>query len=350
MKKFLSVILAIILILGICCGCGAKSADYTVTEEVAWDNAMPMEEAKPAEAPAYEPEYDYKAEAEEPAMMTDGTGIIAEGGNTQNDFAEKIIRNAWVTVQTVGFEDSIDKVYALLEQYGAFLESSYISGKSYSDTYYNRQSYRNAEFTIRVPKENYSALTSSLDIVGNILESNSTIQNITPQYTDVESRLKTYRTEETRLQEMMAKAETVEDMITIESRLSQVTYEIESLTSTLKNWDNKVDYCTVHLTVSEVKEIIEQAPIQRSYWEEMRDGLRSSLKAVGRGFKNFFMWLVVNLPQIIVTLVVIAIVILVLVFLVKRSRKNKNKRREKRLAKKAKNKEADGMTGENKAE
>ena len=349
MKKFLSVFLAIILILGICCGCGAKSADYAVTEnalteEAVWDNV------KPAEAPAFEPEYDYKAEAEEPEMMTDETGIIAEGGNTQNDFAEKIIRNAWVTVQTVGFEDSIDKVYALLEQYGAFLESSYISGKSYSDTYYNRQSYRNAEFTIRVPKENYSALTSSLDIVGNILESNSTIQNITPQYTDVESRLKTYRTEETRLQEMMAKAETVEDMITIESRLSQVTYEIESLTSTLKNWDNKVDYCTVHLTVSEVKEIIEQAPIQRSYWEEMRDGLRSSIKSVGRGFKNFFMWLVVNLPQIIVTLVVIAIVILVLVFLVKRSRKNKNKRREKRLAKKDKSKEPDGMTEANKEE
>ncbi len=333
-KKILSALLAFILVSTLLCSCGAKSdspkeaMDMVATESYSGDyrysdnNYEDHKYGEPAaEEPMAAPDYMYEQEGSK--------ALIADGSKKQNSLSEKIIHTAWVTAETTEFDSSIDTVYDILNKYDAFLESLYISGKSYSETYYGYQSYRYANFTIRVPKENYAALTSSIDEVGIVLETNSTIENITAQYTDVESRLKTYRTEEERLREMLAKAETVEDMITVESRLSEVTYQIESMTSQLKNWDNRVDYCTVHLTVNEVKELSEQVELQRTYWEEMRDGLRSSLKAVGRGFKNFFMWLVTNLPQIGVFLVFAAIFVVVIVIAVKGGNKRKAKKKQK---------------------
>ena len=100
-------------------------------------------------------------------------------------------------------------VQALLDRYGAFLESSYTGGRSYRSQYYGYADYRSASFVIRVPKEHYAELTSGLSAIGNVTSMNTWVENITSQYTDVESRL------------------------------SEVRYNIESLTSTLRNWDHE---------------------------------------------------------------------------------------------------------------
>ena len=128
----------------------------------------------------------------------------------------------------------------------------------------------------------------------------------------METRLATLNTKKDRLLAMLEKAETVEDMLTIESRLSEVRYHIESLTSSLKNWDNLVNYSTITVYISEVKELTEQPELQRTYWQEIGDGLKLTLKRVGRFFKNFFRDLVVALPVIIVIAVVVILVIIIL--------------------------------------
>ena len=65
----------------------------------------------------------------------------------------------------------------------------------------------------------------------------------------------------------MEKAESIEDIITIEQRLSNVRYQIESMEAQLRTYDNKVDYSTVHLDVSEVKEL---TPVhEETLWERI---------------------------------------------------------------------------------
>ena len=63
---------------------------------------------------------------------------------------------------------------------------------------------------------------------------------------------------------MLEKAETVADMITIESRLSEVRYNIESVTSQLNNWQHQVDYSTINLSIYEVKELSPEIAIPRT--------------------------------------------------------------------------------------
>ena len=323
MKRTLSLILAIILILSVLAGCGASGgASYDAAKS---ENSAPGEMYdKPADA-AYE--YDSPEKEDYGSDSIAGNGFIYQ---TDTDLASKIIYSAYLQIETTAFDESLAALNAMLSENKAFLESSSTGGASYADTYYGRQTYRTAEFTIRVPKENFGAMLQGMSDIGNVTRNNVYSENVTAQYTDTESRLATYRVEEERLLAMLEKAETVEDMLTIESRLSEVRYHIESLTSSLKNWDNLVNYSTITVYISEVKELTEQPELQRSYWQEIGDGLKLTIKRVGRFFKNFFRDIVVALPVIIIVAVVVVLVILILKAIF-----GKRRRAERRMRRKA---------------
>ena len=314
MKKRLSLILAAILVMVCLTGCGAAAKD-----SAAYDNGTSggfYGVAPEASKDSFDMEEDYSYTTD---TLTGEPGSAIISG-VQVDMSEKIIYTAYANVETIDFDGSVEKVYLLLDQYNAFIENSYVTGKSYSTEFYGHQSYRVAEFTIRVPREHYSALTSSLDTLGNVVSLNSSVDNITSQYIDTESRLETYRIEEDRLLAMLEKATTVDEMIAIEARLSEVRYNIESLTSQLKNWDNKVNYSTVTVYINEVKELTVQVPIQRTYWQEIGDGLKNTFNGIGRFFKNLFKFIIVNFPVIIIIAVIAAAVIAIFRKVTKKSR------------------------------
>ena len=86
--------------------------------------------------------------------------------------------------------------------------------------------------------------------------------NISEQYYDTESRLVTQQTKLERLQTLLSQAETMEDIITIESAISETELEIEQLTGTLRQYDSLVDYSTVTISLEEVYRLsnVEEAP------------------------------------------------------------------------------------------
>ena len=79
--------------------------------------------------------------------------------------------------------------------------------------------------------------------------------NVSEAYYDTESRLITQQTKLERLQTLLAQAETMEDIITIESAISDTELEIEQLTGTLRQYDSLVDFSTVYITLQEVYQL-----------------------------------------------------------------------------------------------
>ena len=267
--------------------------------------------------PSQKPAYDKSVSttntsvAGEEAKPEGAAGGFSYQSSTDNgvSLSEKIIYTAEADIETMDFEKSVDGVYSMLQKLGGFVESSTVTGKDYNGTSLGRTNYRNATFKVRVPKENYSQATAVLSELGNVKRLSTYTNNITERYLDTESRLNTYRTEEERLLSMLGKAQTVEDMIKIEERLSNVRYQIESLTSSLKNWQNQVDYSYVNLTISEVKELTEGVSVQRSYWQEVSDAVKDTLKGIGSFFKWFFKFFLSALPVLLIVAVIVFVVI-----------------------------------------
>ena len=226
--------------------------------------------------------------------------------------SEKIIYSLWADVETRNYDETITKVNSLISAHGAFIEDSNERGINLASA---GSGYRYAYFKIRVPANQLNSMRENLGNLGNIVSQGNNATNITSQFLDTEARKNSLLVQEERILDMLSKVEELADLILLEQHLTNIRYQIESLTSTLNHWQRQVDYSTLTLNISEVEEFTEFVPIHRSYWEQMGDGLTATLRSVGSFFTGIFMWLVVSAPVLL-----ILIVIALLVFFITRAK------------------------------
>ena len=324
MKRIAALSLALLMLLSLA-ACGSSAAAKRSENGYA---SYAVSDA----APAYEPEAPMMAE--EYAM---GGFAAAESAEAEavpgaaevslGDIAvDKIIYSASATVETTDFDDTISKLEALIAHYGGFIESSSVSGNNYYHSSHGYASSRYADYRIRIPSRDFAAVMGSLSELGNVPYSNTYTENITTQYYDAQARLNAYRTQEKSLLDMMEKAETVEDLLKIQAQLTEVRYQIESIQSTLTNWDRQVSYSTISLSVQEVQEYTPEAKL--SFLSQLGLAISRGFRSVGEFFRNLLLWLVEALPALVL-LAVFAVIVLVLV------RRIVRRARDKRTAKPA---------------
>ena len=326
MKKTIALLLTALLAISLLASCSAGKNSYdsydgggTVSELGLYNTkpapSAPQASAAPEDSANYasrETAYDSEVMAGE--VYDASFSAAGGGGASQGGLAEKKIYSGQADIETVDFDATIDRVYEMLELNGGFIESSHVGGLNYGQRYYGYQAYRSAQFVLRVPVERFDTIVKGggLEALGNVTSKDFHAQNITAQFYDTESRLASLRTEEERLLAMLAKSDTVADMIAIEARLSEVRYNIESLTSTLRNWQNQVDYSDLTLYIQEVEKLTETAPTHRTYWQQIGDGFQLTVKNIGAFFMDVFKWLAVNLPVLVIIAVVVVIVAIIL--------------------------------------
>ena len=130
--------------------------------------------------------------------------------------------------------------------------------------------------------------------------------------------------EENRLLELLAKAETMEDLLLIESRLTDVRTELEEYTSQLRVFDNLVNYATIRL---EIQEVLEYTPMaEETFWQRIGNGFSESLEDLGQGILDFIVFFISALPYLV--LIAAAATIFLLAF--KAARKHRQLKKAKK--------------------
>ncbi len=281
MKKLITVLLILTLSLSLC-ACGASSKNTA------------MEMAAPMEAAIYDGAM-MESNSMGFAMDASVSGTVSE--EVPQDNPEKIIYSADVTVETTDFEGSLAKLDELVKGYNAWVESSSVSGADYYHISRERSYNRSASYTLRVPSESFNTLMTSLSELGNVPYTHTYTENVTAQYYDSQARLNAYTAQEDRLLEMMGKAETVSDIIAIEEKLTELRYRIESIQTSLNNWDRRVDYSYVYLNVQEVKEYTPEA--KESFVSKLSRAFTGGFEDAVVAVQNFVLWLVGAIPAII---------------------------------------------------
>lgn len=157
--------------------------------------------------------------------------------------------------------------------------------------------------TLRIPVLKLEQFVTNIQENSNVLYSNEYVQDVTLSYVDLESHKKAGAQEQDTLLRLLEKAETIEDIIQIESRLSDVRYQIESMESQLRTYDNLISYSTVYISLSEVER--ETVLSKDDPLTEMKTGFTNSFYKIIDGFKNFGIDFVINLPYIILYVVIL---------------------------------------------
>lgn len=301
MKKFglqsrKSRICAALLVAAVLSGCGGKSASS--------ERMMTMTRAETvAAAGAVAEEFGYAEVAA--ANTTADNGASGLGGTeiqASTETARKLIRTIDLQVETQEFDALVEQIEDQIAELGGYIESSSISGKRMSEDGRSRS----ASLTVRIPNQKLDAFVSEVSEQGNVTRKSETTEDVTLQYTDVESRKKALETEQERLWVILEKADTLESVIALEERLSEIRYQLESYESRLRLYDNQVDYGTVNLSVSEVRVLttVESDGIGT----RIQKGFRQNVTNLYEFLVDLVVWFVTSLP-ILVPLGIVAVVL-----------------------------------------
>ncbi|MCR5179062.1 MAG: DUF4349 domain-containing protein [Lachnospiraceae bacterium] len=310
-------------------GCGSsgstsKSSDYYAEEEYGAGATAMADSAYESNAlydsKAYDGDYE---EAYEDVAAPEAPSEPAKA-ETPADTSRKLITTMYISAETENMDELLARVDSKVTGLGGYIESSDIQNGSYRTYSDKKRSYRNANLTIRIPAAALAGFISDFQEHSNITSQSKNVEDVTLTYADLESHKKMLKAEEKRLLEFMEQAETVEDMITVEERLTDVQYQIDSMESQLRTYDNKINYSTVHLSIEEVIEytVIEEE-VEKTMWQEIKEGFADNLDSVIEGLKDFFVWFVIHIPQLIIWAIVIAVIVKIIAVFRARGRKKR---------------------------
>lgn len=280
--RFLSVFLTLCLLLT-ACGAGA-----------------------PTKADNAESDYLYRADVEEAPMetmaaaelKTDSASGITETVQTDR----KLIKTVELNAETEHYDDLLPALEDKITALGGYTESRR-TGKRGSDR-------RWCSMTIRIPADRLGQFLTHMQEQANVLSTAEDTQDVTLQYSDTEARITALRTEQTRLLELLSQAQNLGEILEIEARLSDVTYELERHEAHKRTYDNQISYATIHLSLTEVETL---TPVEEpSVWQRITGGFADSLEGVGEDLVDTFVWLIVSLPYLLIWVPLAALALVLL--------------------------------------
>lgn len=268
-QKYMSFLLTLLLLIGLVSGCS------TASKNAASDNFYVQESAG--------------------SGIYDGVDEKVEASSTAdaNLTDRKLVKTLEMNAETEDLDALLEAVMARVGELGGYVENQRV----YNGSNYSSRRSRSASMTIRIPAEELEDFADHMAQNSNIVSRYAYIDDVTLTYVATENRIQALQAEHDRLLELMAKAETMSDLLEVEARLTDVRYELEQVTSQMNVLKNQVNYGTVHLNVDEV---VEYTPVaEETFWQRISGGFVDSLKGIGSGIVEITVFVLANLPYLL---------------------------------------------------
>lgn len=234
----------------------------------------------------------YEAAAAPKRAMS--TGALMQETNDE----QKIIRSATLRYEVNDMNLSLSELNSMLSEY---------HGEIQNERQYSQADRLYTYLIIRVPAKDFEDFISALLVGDNIRrleEKNISARDVTEQFIDIEARLSTKRQALTRYRELLQKAETVTDMITVEDKIRRLQEEIESQEARLKYLSAQVEMSEISISMYET--------VSTSFVPDRSNAFGPHiLKSLHNGWKgvvNVFFWIIGFWPiwSLIIVLLIFA--------------------------------------------
>lgn len=236
-----------------------------------------------------------------------GDGIYESGDkNTESATipSRKLIRTISIEAQTKDLDALLSDLDTQLAVLGGYVQSKQVHGGTDNSARY-------AKLTLRIPADKLDQFVNHVSGASNITSSKETTEDVTLNFIATESRITALETEEARILELVTKANTLNEILTLESKLADIRQELEEARSQLKLYENLVDYGTIHLNIQETREYTVVEEKEPTVWERISDGFVDSLKGVGGIFVELFVQIIVALPYLVTLAAIVAVILFI---------------------------------------
>lgn len=224
--------------------------------------------------------------------------------NIDDQQVRKVIYTADIHIEVKDYQKSINEIQAKLNE----LKGYVVDSSMYSE---QEGQLKNGQMTVRVPQQNFEKFIEIVEEGSSrVIESSTSGQDVTEAYIDLESRLKSKRIVEERLTTFLEEAEKTEDLLKISNDLAKVQEEIEEITGKMNYLDNKTDLATITIYLSEKNvNLTNPGKDELNTWERTKQQFMKSTNFIITAFSNLFIFLIGNIPVIILLGIVVSIII-----------------------------------------
>ncbi len=217
----------------------------------------------------------------------------------------KLVKKADINLETEDSDELIKKIGSQVSSLNGYT-SSLSQNKHDKDLL--------VDASVQIPAEKLDDFLDFLEKSGTVTSKNVETKDITDSYTDTESRITAYETEEKALLAMLAKCETVEDAISVQDRLSTVRAELESLRAQKKSYDQEITYSEVSISIREVDR---EKKTSTSFGSQVSEMFSESVYNISRFFRNLSVFILGASPYLLIA----AAAIIIAVLIIKKKRK-----------------------------
>ena len=230
------------------------------------------------------------------ASGDEGESFADESAEIKTD--RMIIHTAHLQIQVKDFNQTQLSIESKVEELGGYIVES--------DIYRENDQQLGGHMTVRIPEKHFQTfLTDTEEEAAEVLSRNVSGQDVTEQYVDLESRLKSKRAVEERLLAFMEDAKKTEDLLKISKDLATVQEDIEVIVGKMKYLENQSAYSTIEISMHEDRVIIPELDNKDlNTWEKTKKQLATSLNFLLSAGSSFIVFFIGNLPVILILLII----------------------------------------------
>lgn len=252
-------------------------------------------------------EYGGKARLEfevEPSLPRESLNVITSS-------ERMVIYNANLSLEVKDYHKVEASIQEKVSNLGGFIIESSV--------YFSGENHINGNLVVKVPQKSFNLfLTEVEDMSVNVLDRRVQGTDVTEEYVDLESRLKSKRVVEERLLTFMKDAKKTEDLLRISSDLANVQEDIERLLGRMNYLQTNVEYATLTIYMSE--KLINVVSIQNTEalntWVKAKSLFVDSVNSMITFFSTVLIFLIGRSPIILP----VAVIAFLLVFFFKKKR------------------------------
>lgn len=245
---------------------------------------------------------------------------------------EMLVYTCNMKVDVLDFDNAVSVFKKQLDECGGFVENeSYSDGGSTGRWYYeNEDKWHTYSATVRVPSSEYESFCNGTAALGDLRSRNASVDNVSTEYNDLSTTLEIYEAKEKRYISLLADITEDEYAVSVERELTELQVDIAKIKSRMNKIKTDVAYSYVNITISEVKEYVEE-PVRNDTFIQR---LGNTISDTAKGFVNFLEALLLFIISVLPYLVFIGIIVVpIIIFIKKRKRKKAEKKNAPTLEK-----------------
>lgn len=227
-------------------------------------------------------------------------------GNIEEE--RKIIKTGNINLEVENYKNTVNQLQQLVSNFGGYIvrENTYV--------YDNDRQLLQGNLVIRIPAENFDQALQMIGEMGQSKNRSVGTADVTEEYVDLESRLKAMKLKEERLLNLLNKSGSLQDILAVENELARTRADIEALEGRIRYLNNQTELSTINISIKEVLSSVKTIKTTglNGLWLRTKEAFIKSINSIIIGTGNLVVFLVGNIPYLILSGFIIVVLWLVL--------------------------------------